>query len=608
MASLTASLPTESELVAAAAATVDYAFQPIISTSSLMVHGFEALARLTDPTYYDITDLLDSAHASGTLCQTEGALLSNAIGKFSTYSEVENYRLFCNLDNRVFDGRQSDRSLADALFGDAKLAFDHLCLELSERNHVTSQDHMIKLAELLSRKGAKIALDDFGVGVSTLQLLMTVKPHYVKIDRCFIDNVSASARKQAIVAKLCELSHSLGFFTVAEGVESESDFRTARDLGCDFAQGFHIAHPTQQMSELATAYGRTITASNAPVMAHRVADLLSGIEPLQLDNLLTVAADHFQQHPSLTLIPVVDRENIVQGAILEEDMRRYLLSDYGRSLLANKSAAPALGELVKRCAVAESFGSIESILNTYMAAESSHGMILIHDGRYVGYLTNHALLRLAYEREVSVAREQNPLTQLPGNQSINRQIGDILCRAGRTSLAFFDFDHFKSFNDVYGFAAGDRALLMFADLLREFACRINGFAGHIGGDDFFVSIDREEVEAEAIISELAANFAVSVSNLYSPADRERGGIVSIDRFGVQRFSPLLRASAGILHLPVARAHLSQEMIESQLSVAKQHAKKTDSGVFVTRLHESSVACQIAAVEQCMWQNPDRTYS
>ncbi len=590
--------------IAAAIDSLDYAFQPIISTSTLKVHGFEALARLRDTAFRDVKDLLDASFDAGVLRPVEGALLAKANGKFAGFPDAGTARLFCNLDNRVFDGKASNHSLMDDLFGHPGVRLERLCLEVSERDPIASHQHMAGLAQSLANKGARIALDDFGVGVSSLQLLMTIEPHYVKIDQCFIEGVATNFRKQAIVSKMCELAHALGFFTVAEGVETEVDFRMARDLGCNFAQGFHIARPTERLSDLATAYGRAVTVCSTPRVAQRVADLLSGISPVRPDDPLTIVAELFKQHPSLALVPVVDRDGVVQGAVLETDVRRYLLSDYGPSLLMNRSAAPRARELVGRCPVGDAHGSIESIVNSYMAADSALGMILTTDGNYVGYLTNHALLRLASEREVIAAREQNPLTQLPGNNAISRKIAETLCRTGEVTLVYIDFDYFKAFNDIYGFSAGDRALLMFSELLRSLECRCPTFVGHIGGDDFFLILECGEEENEKIVRELRTRFAEQAATLYTQADREHSGISSIDRHGQERFFPLLSASAALLHLPAARAHLTEDMIAAQMTMAKESSKKSRVGQCAVRLPESPVAVLCNAIHDALGTRRD----
>lgn len=191
----------------------------------------------------------------------------------------------------------------------------------------------------------------------------------------------------------------------------------------------------------------------------------------------------------------------------------------------------------------------------------------------------------------STAREQNPLTQLPGNRSIARHIEDVLSRAGPQTLVFFDFNNFKAFNDGYGFAAGDRALVMFADLLRKAQAK-TCFVGHIGGDDFFVSMAQEEAVSTEVIRGLCAKFASDAESLYSAADRSAGGIMAIDRFGHERLFPLLRVSATMLHLPAARAHLTLDMVNDQLAAGKKMAKASATGIATVRLPESGTAALI----------------
>jgi diguanylate cyclase (GGDEF)-like protein len=572
-------------------ALADFAYQPIISTSSLRVHGFEALARFPDGTP-GICDLLDEAAAAGTLRAMDVALLRKAIGKFAGFTPACTTRLFCNIDNRTYEGSPPTADRLDDLIAGSGMKASNLCLEISERKPVQSPNNLLQTVQLLSAMGTRIALDDFGVGMSGLHMLMTIEPDYVKIDRVFIDDLAGNARKQAIVAKLCGLAHALGFLTVAEGVETESDFRMARDLGCDLAQGYCIARPTTRLGDLAMSYGRTLGELAEPKMNPRVAELLTPMTTLLVDEPLSTAVDAFKLTPELRLIPVTDREGLVMGALMEEDIRRYLLSDFGPALLANKGFAPRVGQLVRRFPTGEAHGSIEAIVNSYVAAESACGLILANDGRYAGYLSNHALLRLAAEREVSVARDQNPLTQLPGNRSIARHIDEVLLRSGAQTLTFLDFDNFKAFNDCYGFAAGDRALMMLADLLRGLETMAAAFVGHVGGDDFFLSLARGEQESGSVVRTLCAKFAADAASLYSPAHRAAGGIHAPDRFGDERFFPLLRVSASMLHLPVARAHLTAAMVNDQLAAGKQMAKMAATGIATVRLPENGVGALV----------------
>ncbi|MFA7595041.1 MAG: GGDEF domain-containing protein [Novosphingobium sp.] len=564
---------------------VDFAYQPIIGTSSLRVHGFEALARIDTSEFSHIHDFLNHSYSIGKLREAETGLLRSAISKFCEFPEKHFVRLFCNVDNRTYDGLPLHKASVVELLEGTGLPAANLCLEISERHPMQSFDTIRQIVEMLMAHGAHVALDDFGIGNSGLHMLLNLEPHYVKIDRTFIAGIASSTRKQAIVAKLCGLAHALGFQTVAEGVENESDFRMSRDIGCDLAQGFHIAKPTTNIRELSVVYGQTLTVSSTPRMSPRVAELLTPVEPVYLDQPLRDVADTFKERPDLRLLPVIDRNRNVQGAVLEEDVRRLMLSDFGRSLLANKGMDTRIGKLLRRCPVADANGTVEAIVNSYVTADGAQGLILISDGRYAGYLNNNAVLRLAAEREVNVAREQNPLTRLAGTESIQRHWDNLLVLKGPRMVAFLDFDNFKAFNDSYGFASGDRALLMFAGLLRRLEKSRGAFVAHIGGDDFLLSMGLPESEGEQAVRDLQLRFAQDVESLYTADDRGKGGITAIDRFGVARFFPLLQISAGVVHLSQNRAGMTREDIVEQLNAAKAAAKRAENGLAVRRLPE-----------------------
>src|SRR5207253_3039593 len=91
--------------------------------------------------------------------------------------------------------------------------------------------------------GVRVAIDDFGTGFSSLGHLRSFPVDVIKVDRSFIQGVERSAKDAAITANLASLAHALGLVATAEGIESESQLASVRDLGCDHAQGFLFAHP-----------------------------------------------------------------------------------------------------------------------------------------------------------------------------------------------------------------------------------------------------------------------------------------------------------------------------------------------------------------------------
>ena len=105
----------------------------------------------------------------------------------------------------------------------------------------------------------RIAIDDFGTGFSSLGHLRRFPVDMLKVDRSFVKGVEHDSKDAAITANLASLAHALGLIAIAEGVESEGQRESVRDLGCDRAQGFLFAHPvpademTQVLTENAEA-------------------------------------------------------------------------------------------------------------------------------------------------------------------------------------------------------------------------------------------------------------------------------------------------------------------------------------------------------------------
>jgi len=143
-------------------------------------------------------------------------------------------------------------------------------------------------------------------------------------------------------------------------------------------------------------------------------------------------------------------------------------------------------------------------------------------------------------------RAQSPLTGLPGNVRIEEEIDRRVDEGTPFALLYADLDHFKSFNDHYGFMRGDQALQATAGMLEEVARDVTSgasFVGHVGGDDFVIVVPPElaAVVAQAIVE----RFDRDAASYYDPQDRDRGYIEVTNRRGeLQRF-PILTVSIGV---------------------------------------------------------------
>ena len=143
--------------------------------------------------------------------------------------------------------------------------------------------------------------------------------------------------------------------------------------------------------------------------------------------------------------------------------------------------------------------------------------------------------------------EANPLTKLPGNISIHRELEHRLATGHPVAVCYLDLNRFKAFNDHFGFKRGDEVIQRTAATLLE-AVRSHGgpndFVGHIGGDDFIIitSIDRAERLCEAIVQ----GFDAMVPQFYEEQDRARGYLLHTDRKGQQVKIPLLSISIALV--------------------------------------------------------------
>jgi len=151
------------------------------------------------------------------------------------------------------------------------------------------------------------------------------------------------------------------------------------------------------------------------------------------------------------------------------------------------------------------------------------------------------------KRLYKYALESNPLTELPGNNAIAREIESSLKEKKEVCVMYLDLDNFKAYNDKYGFAMGDKIIIFTAELLKKKARGFpNSFIAHIGGDDFVAIIpSKSYVEyVEMFIEE----FDEGIKKFYKSEDAKNGRIISIDRKGEIQEFPLISVSVACVDL------------------------------------------------------------
>ena len=434
----------------------------------------------------------------------------------------------------------------------------------------------------------KIAIDDFGAGYSGLTLLYHSEPDYIKIDRFFIANINDDSRKKFFVSYVVDLAHMMGIIVIAEGVETAEEFFICREIGCDYVQGFLIQKPQGDISELKFKYNLIEELTRVQYRykqgdQEQIIREMQKIDPVIPGTPTGELLDRFKNDQRLRNLPVVNFAGEPLGILRELDLKKYVYNKFGISILHHKSASQGLESLVFRAPFMEVSNSIEKILELYSLNSDIETVIIMENGKYLGILDSSAILRILSEKQISIAQDQNPLTKLPGNQSINRYLSECIRQNETDSkvCVYFDFDNFKPFNDTYGFRQGDRIIRLFSDILKEPGEIPAEFTGHLGGDDFFVGYGFEDISLEIIINEikrLVTRFGLDVIPFYSTQDRQNGYLEAKNRNGRKARFPLLTVSAAILVIQNPLENCTTEIISERIAGLKKKAKKSENHI------------------------------
>lgn len=182
----------------------------------------------------------------------------------------------------------------------------------------------------------------------------------------------------------------------------------------------------------------------------------------------------------------------------------------------------------------------------------------------------------------------NALTKLPGNKAIEKFITTYIKEGKIFSSIYFDINKFKSFNDKYGYLAGDKAILQTAKIISSTVKRIGNpsdFVGHIGGDDF-ICLTTPQKE-ESIAKECINEFDRLIPLHYSLQDKENGFIKTKNRNGHLTEVPIMGLSAAIVNNQTTKIHTIFELIEITFEI-KEFLKKYHASNYLTNRRKTDV--------------------
>ncbi len=229
-------------------AQIEVHYQPIVGVDSGGMIGAEALVRWRHPKLGLLApaDFIDIAEDSGLIVPLGAQVLDAAVRDSEFWrSELlngEQFKVSVNVSARqlMLPSFAADVEAALERHGAAPHS---LWVEITETALLKRSPEIDDGLKRLRGLGIRIALDDFGTGYSSLHLINTLNVDIIKVDRSFVTGISDGEDRRALVAAVIEMAVAFGLDTVAEGIESEADIATIRELGATAAQGYWYGRP-----------------------------------------------------------------------------------------------------------------------------------------------------------------------------------------------------------------------------------------------------------------------------------------------------------------------------------------------------------------------------
>lgn len=220
-------------------------FQPQINLKSNRVEGAEVLIRWIHPEYGFIPpdEFIPLAERTGVIHALTYWVCKHA---FRIKSELAAQGHALGLSINVSARNLQDSEFKQKICLIAKeqgVSLSDIVMELTETAIMTDPDHALKMMNELNNAGVRLSIDDFGTGYSSLSYLKRLPVNEIKIDRSFVMEMAKNSDDQLLVKTTLSMGHNLSLMVVAEGIEDEATLDMLKEMGCDFAQGYHIAKP-----------------------------------------------------------------------------------------------------------------------------------------------------------------------------------------------------------------------------------------------------------------------------------------------------------------------------------------------------------------------------
>jgi GGDEF domain-containing protein len=392
-----------------------------------------------------------------------------------------------------------------------------------------------------------------------------------------------------MVRAMHELAEVTGASIIAEGMESDTDFRAIRDLGIACGQGYFIARPQAEPARRPARHvldalreGELVVFPNprAPSGSKPVRSLAVPFCPLAPGDDNDHAYARFENDHDLHVLPVVDAEGTPLGMLSRYALIDRFAKPFRRELYGKKPCTEFMDStplVIDHSVTVEEVGRIISRGEKHRMLD---GFIVTDGGRYLGVGSSQDLMALITDMQISAARYANPLTALPGAVPLNEHADRLLELRLPFTACYFDINDFKPFNDRFGYRLGDQIIQMLGHLLRDIGEAKRDFVSHIGGDDFMVLFQSEDWEARC--ARALQSFDGRIANFIPLEELPFGGYLGTDRKGREVMHALPTLAIGALRVEPGDCSSHHEIAAATASAKRMAKRSPGSALFIER--------------------------
>ena len=257
------------------------------------------------------------------------------------------------------------------------------------------------------------------------------------------------------------------------------------------------------------------------------------------------------------------------GLLHKDQLTEVFAAPYGHALYDKR---PVIELMDKQPLIVDEDQKLDTVSKqiTEQDFDIRRHIVITRGGNYLGLAPLRDILKHITEEKIRHAQHANPLTMLPGNVAINEAIEHRLRNKNKFHLAYIDLNHFKQFNDLYGYASGDSVIKLLADVTVQACTNSANFVGHIGGDDFMVVFDQSD--AVSICNRIIEKFEHRSRAFFTPDHIASKGYWATNREGEKQFVPLLTLSIGLVEPDLQQCKNSHQ-VAALATDAKKEAKR-----------------------------------